>query len=150
MSFNREKGLLSIATSYKDGVYTYEKIDSLIGADNLQSTPNQMQDIDSFVNANGFLKRTLMPHSRTKIEGNTPNFSYEKKNKLISILNDGFSLDDGECSEPERKLRIRYYNDWKDVYSYAFCYVSDITFQYAGTYEGKPRYLPIRLAFIEY
>ena len=150
MAYEKSKGLLQLATSYSNGNYTYTKIDGFIAAENLTTTPNQMQDLDSYVNANGRLKRTVLPHSRTKIEFNTPYLTSEKKKELIGLMVSAMSLKDGVCNATERKVRIRFYNDWLDDYEIARCYISDVSFQYYSKYKGSPLYLPIRIAFIEY
>lgn len=150
MAYEKAKGVLGIATAYSNGSYTYTKLDEFIGANNYTATPNQMQDLDSYVNANGKLKRNVLPHSRSKIEFNTPYLKHAKKLKLVKLLNSAMALKDGTCNKAERKVRIRFYNDWTDDYETAFCYIPDIPFQYGGTYSGVPLYLPVRVAFIEY
>lgn len=150
MAFDKSKGVLGIATAYSNESYTYTKLDKFMGINNYTSTPNQMQDLDSYVNANGRLKRNVMPHSRTKIEFNTPYLRHAQKLELVTILNTAMSLNDGVCDKPERKVRIRFYNDWTDDYETAFYYISDVSFQYGGTYSGVPLYMPIRIALIEY
>jgi hypothetical protein len=150
MAYDKSKGLLAVATSYSNGTYGYEKIDQYFAAEDLTITPNQMQDLDSYVNANGYLKRNVLPHSRTKTDGNSPYLTYAQKKSLISILNKGMTVGDGKCNKAERKVRVRYYDDWTDDYEHMYCYIPDVSFQYGGTYKGHPTYLPVRIAFIEY
>lgn len=150
MAFDKNKGLLSIATSYSGGNYSYKKIDGYIGAENITITPDQIQDLDSYRNANGKLKRNALKHRVTKIDINTAFMNEEKMERLLGIINTGTKLDDGECKESERKLRIRFYNSWKCDYATAFCYVPDVEFQYYSTAGGNLRHQPIRIAFIEY
>lgn len=150
MAYEKSKGVLAIATAYNNGTYTYTKLDKFIGANNYTITPNQMQDLDSYVNAKGYLKRNVLPHSRTKAEFNTPYLKHATKVELVNILTDAMTLDDGVCNKAQRKVKIRYFNDWTEDYETAFCYIPDIPFQYGGTYDGVPMYQPIRVAFIEY
>ena len=110
--------------------------------------PSQMQDIDSYVNGNGYLKRKVLKHHRTKIEWNTPYLTYEDKCKLIKAIRTGYKQ--GEGSYESRTIHARYYNDWEDDYSTGKFYMPDVQFQYGGLYHGAPMYLPIRLALIEY
>lgn len=151
MAYSNAKGLIALPTAYsqKDG-YTFAKLSYkfIQPNGNLTITPNQMQDIDSYVNGNGYLKRKVLNHSRTKIEWNTPYLTYEDKCKLISAIRTGYKQGDG--SYKERKIRIRYYNDWEDDYSFGTFYMPDVQFQYGGLYHGAPMYLPIRLAAVEY
>lgn len=150
MAYEKAKGLLSVATSHSGGEFQYEKLSyKFMQHNGYTSTPNQMQDKDSYVNGNGYLKRTVLPHSRTKIEWNTPYLTYEDKCKLVSLLKKGFQAG-GECNASQRKIRIRYYNDWTDSYDHMYAYVPDIEFKPGGIYHGEMIYQPIRIAFIEY
>lgn len=151
MAYSNSKGLIALPIAYsQSNGYTYKKLSYkyIQRSGNISFTPNQMQDIDSYVNGNGKLKRTVLPHSRTKIEWNTPYLTYEDKCKLVSAISNGFKYGVGVAAE--RKIHIRYYNDWKDDYETGTFYLSDITFQPGGLYHGAPMYLPIRLAAIEY
>ena len=149
MAYDKDKGLIAIAVS-KNGSYDFEKLDGYIQKEGYNISPAQRQDLDSYVNGNGKLKRFVMPHKRTKIEVDMVYMQYAKKVKLVKILDRAFNVNDGECNEEEHKVRIRYYNDWKDDYSQGWFYISDPNWQVAGTYRGKPTYLPTRMAFIEY
>lgn len=148
MAYEKSKGLLSVATSYSGGGYHYEKIDRFIGKQDIEITPDQMQDLDSYVNTKGHLDRTVLEHTRSKIEFNTKYLLYSEKCELIRILRTG-TRQHG-CSTSERKVRLRYYDDWEDDYKYGFFYLPDVTFTYGGTYRGQPEYQPTRIAFIEY
>lgn len=151
VAYSNSKGLIALPTAYdkKDG-YTYKKLSYkyIQPNGNFSITPDQMQDIDSYVNGNGYLKRKVLEHSRTKIEWNTPYLIYEDKCRLVTAIVNGFKYGIGE--KQERKIRARFYNDWTDEYDAANFYMSDVQFQYGGLYHGAPMYLPIRLALIEY
>lgn len=151
MAYSNSKGLIALPTAYSesDG-YTWKKLSYkyMQPAGGISITPNQMQDLDSYVNGNGVLKRYVLDHSRTKIEWNTPYLTYEDKCALISAITNGFKY--GVGVKKERKIRIRYYNDLTDDYEAGTFYISDITFQPGGLYHGAPMYLPIRLAAVEY
>lgn len=152
MAYSNSKGLIALPTAYNASSkeYTWKKLSYKYVQPNggISITPNQMQDIDSYVNGNGVLKRTVLPHSRTKIEWNTPYLTYEDKCKLVQAIMNGFKCGVGIANQ--RKIRIRYYNDLTDDYEAGTFYISDITFQPGGLYHGAPLYLPIRLAAIEY
>lgn len=150
MSYNTEKGLFMVATGYHGGKYTYQRFPlELMTADSIEMTPDQMQDLDSHVNGYGYLKRFVLPHSRSKIEMNTSILTYGQKKEIISIIKAGYSIKDGECSEKKRHLRVMYYDDWTDDYKEGVFYVPDITFSYKMELDEKPMYQPIRIAFIE-
>lgn len=150
LAFDANKGLIGIATSYSDGKYVYETIDSgWLQTDTVNSTPDQRQDLDSYVNAKGYLKRTVMEHTRTKWEANTGILYYDQVRQFIKLLNKGFKIKDGKCGEKARHCKIRYFNEWTDSYETGFFYVPDITFTYKTLLYSVPVYQPIRFSFIE-
>lgn len=151
MAYSNAKGLIALPTGYSEsGGYTWQKLSYHFIQPNggISITPNQMQDLDSYVNGDGVLKRTVLPHSRSKIEWNTPYLTYDDKCKLVLAITNGFKYGVGVAKA--RKIRIRYYNDWIDDYDTGTFYMSDVQFQYGGLYHGAPMYLPIRLAAVEY
>lgn len=151
MAYSNSKGLIALPTAHSDkNGYTFQKLSyQFIQLNNgISITPDQMQDIDSYVNGNGLLKRKVLDHSRTKIEWNTPYLTYEDKCRLIQLVRNAYKYGVGVYKE--RKVRIRYYNDWEDDYATGTFYMPDVQFQYGGLYHGAPLYLPIRLAAIEY
>lgn len=150
MAYEIKKGMVAVATSYSGGDYHFEKIDQYIEAASLNITPDQMQDLDSYVNANGKLKRTTMPYSRSKIEFNIKHTDEKTMDKVMSILNRGVNVSGGIFAE--NKLKIRFYNQKSMEYNYAWAYFPDITYGVYGTYmgNGKAIYTPTRIAFITY
>lgn len=147
--FEKAKGLVSIATGYSGGDYQYTKIDKYIAADNLNITPGRAQDLDSYVNANGYLKRNVLKHMRDGIAFSTIYMKNTTMRSFMNILTTGMKQKD--CAGlPEKKIRIRYFNEWTNDYDHGFFYVPDVQFQYGGTYEGVPTYMPISWEFIEY
>ena len=61
--YDPSKGVIAIATGYSGGKYTYSKINhDLLQPDTMKSTPDQMQDLDTYINGKGYLKRTGMQH----------------------------------------------------------------------------------------
>ena len=147
--FEINKGLVSIAIGYASGNYQYTKIDRYIAADQLNITPGRAQDLDSYVNANGHLKRNVLKHMRDGIAFSTPDLEYRDMQRLMHIFRMGMQQPD--CiGLPEKKIRVRYFNEWTDDYDHGFFYVPDVQFQYGGTYKGYPMYLPVSMEFIEY
>lgn len=151
MGYDKNRGLIQIAVGYQNKSYTYETIDlSWMQVDQINSTPDQRQDLDSFVNGNGYLKRTVMEHTRTKWEANTTILTYSQKCKFIKLLKRGMGVQDGgKCSSHKRHVHIRYYNEWSDSYESGLFYIPDITFNYKLELNGELVYQPIRFAFIE-
>lgn len=152
MAYEKSKGMVSVATGYsKSGGYKFTKIDNFIEKENLNIAPAQVQDLDSYVNANGKLKRNVLKHTRGKVDFSTPYMKYEKKSKFVGILRKGMNLDDGECNQNERKLYLRVFNDLTEEYDEGHYYLDpSLTFNPAGTYEGVPCYLPTSVALVEY
>lgn len=151
MAYDPNKGLIELATSYSGGSYTYETIPlKWVQTENITSTPDQRQDLDSYVNGNGYLKRTVMGHTRTKWEANTTILMYDQKCKFINLLNKAMAVKDGgNCSSHKRHVRIRYYNEWSDSHETGFFYIPDIDFNYKTILNDKLVYQPIRFSFIE-
>ena len=160
MAYNSSKGLISIATAYSNGSYTWHKLDGFMQPGGIDITPDQMQDRDSTVNSKGTLIRKVLPVSRTKCECTTRNLSYDEKKTLLGYIASAIDLNDVDfynrtstpikCNKDERCCVIRYYNDYTDSYHKAHMYIPDITFKFGGTYEGKPRYLPMSIHMVAY
>lgn len=148
MAFDKKKGMVAVATSYSNETYGYEKIDQYIEASSLNVTPDQMQDLDSYVNANGKLKRTVMPYVRSKIEANIKHTDENTMDKMMKILEKGTNVKDGVSAE--NKVKIRFYNPKEMKYSTAWSYFPDITYNVYTTAKGYPVYTPTRIAFITY
>lgn len=150
MAYSKEKGLIAIATGYQDGKYTYTKLNlNWVQAESVTSTPEQIIDVDSYRNANGYLKRTVLDHAPTKWEANTTVLYQDEVDKFLDLLDEGFSLKDGKCTKKKRQLRIRYYNEWERGYSEGHAYIPVISFSYKLVINDKLVYQPIRFAFIE-
>ena len=111
-------------------------------------TPDQIQDLDSYRNGNGVLKRNVLPNKVPSIEWSTPYLRYEDKCRLIALINEAMTY--GVGTKDQRKLRARYYNDWLDDYDTHNFYVPNVQFQYGGLYHGAPMYLPIKIQMIGY
>lgn len=144
MAFEFSKGMVAVQTNKG-----FEKLDPYIEASSLNITPDQMQDLDSYVNANGKLKRTTMPYNRSKVEFNVKHTDEKTMDKVMSILNRGVQAGGIDA---ENKLKIRFYNQKKMKYKEAWAYFPDITYGVYGTYmgDGEAIYTPTRIAFITY
>lgn len=148
--FVASKGLVMIATGYENGEYKYTKLDPYLAAsDGASITPGRAQDLDSYVNANGYLKRNVLKHMRDGVSVNTKYMSYAEMRRFVSLLKK--AMKQPKCAElPEKKVRLAYFNEWTDDYDHGFFYIPDVTWQYGGTYKGEPHYQPVTLEFIEY
>lgn len=102
------------------------------------ATPNQKQDEDSYQDSTGRLRRNVLPHTRTKIEWNTPFLHLADKKEMQSYF-------------PNREtMTVEYWNDETNSYETGTFYVPDIKFPYYDVDDDDIRYNPIRVAVIEY
>ncbi len=102
------------------------------------ATPSQKQDEDSYQDSDGRLHRNILPHTRTKIEWNTPFMHLEEKKEMQSYF-------------PNREtMTVEYWNDETNSYETGEFYVPDIKFPYYDADADGIRYNPIRVALIEY
>jgi hypothetical protein len=123
----------------KVGSYTipldYMKVESYT------SMPDQRQDLDSYRDADGYLHRTVLSHTATKIEFETTHLWRWQMQELIQGIKANLT------SNLERKCTVTYYDDEIDDYKTG-------TFYLPGTMEykvfNKQIYAPTRFAFIEY
>ena len=106
-----------------------------------KSMPNQRQDLDSYRDADGYLHRTVLPHTATKLEFETPYLFRPQMQSLIQGIRINFT------SEIARQCEVTYYDEETDSYKTG-------TFYMPGTMEyqvyNKDIYAPTRFAFIEY
>lgn len=104
------------------------------------STPNQVQDKDSYQDLTGELHREILPHTRSKIEFKTPPMSLEEKIVFQSFF-------------PNRKttpkITVEYWNDEDNAYTTGQFYTPDITYQ-PYSCGNSICYQPFRVALIEH
>ena len=108
------------------------------------STPNQRQDLDSYQDNRGKLRRNTLDHTRSKLEWNTPPLFERELLSLQNILNSGI------INAKERKLKIIHYCFDTHTYEQGEFYMPDITFTPLLIRNGEVLMDKVRLAFIEY
>lgn len=108
------------------------------------STPCQRQDLDSYEDADGYLHRTVLEHTRTKIEWNTPPMRRADKNEMMNIFQSAYE------NEAERKVSVTYYDDESDSYKTGTFYMPDIQFTYYSATDTDILYDSNRISIIEY
>ena len=64
MGYENSKGLIAVASGYDGKNYSYAKLSYKYIQPNgaLAITPDQIQDLDSYRNGNGILKRNVLPN----------------------------------------------------------------------------------------
>lgn len=113
-----------------------------IRSETYKCTPNQRIDQDSDSDATGMLHRNVLPHTRTKIEFETPQMLRGTDVLAISTL---LGL-----SGSRRDVTITYWDHESQDYKTGKCYVPDISYQLMRNTRDDLVYMPIRYAFIEY
>lgn len=100
-----------------------------------------VQDLDSYRDADGYLHRNVLPHLAYKLEFETPILTAKQFRTLIDNIRANL------LDTTENDVNLRYYDMWSDSYKTGHFYLP-------GTLEfvpfNKNIYQPTRIAFIEY
>ena len=122
------------------------EIVKFIKPESYKISPAQRQDLDSFVDAQGYLNRNVLPHTRSKIEINTIYMDNTKMAELWGIIRSHYT------SELERKVPLTYYRQDTDDYASGSFYVPDPQFPIhrIDREHNKIYYDSMTLKFIEY
>lgn len=125
----------------KIGDYTVSP-KKFIKADTYQAYVN-MQDIDDWTDADGYLHRNAVALKAIKVEFETPamltNTSFEE---FMSNIRRNYT------NETARECTVTAYIPETDSYVTQKCYMADIQPQIYGTYGGEIHYDSVRFAFI--
>ena len=110
------------------------------------SVYRNIQDLDSYRDANGFLHRNVLSHVANKVEFETPSMltNVEFASLMKNIQRNYIS------SLEERKALVTLYIPEIDDYVTQEMYMSDVKPTIYGTYGGIVRYNAVRIAFIGY
>lgn len=114
-----------------------------IRVETYKCTPNQRIDQDSDSDATGTLHRNVLPHTRSKIEFETPQMLRGADVLAISTLL-------GLAGNARRDVTITYLDHESQDYKTGKCYVPDVSYQIMRNTGDDLVYMPIRYAFIEY
>lgn len=130
------KGYLIKVGDYKIPANKFIKADSY-------SPYVNMQDLDPWTDANGYLHRNAVDLKALKVEFETPAMltNYDLEEFLSNIRRNYTNSTARECMV---EAYIPEYND----YVTQKCYLADFTPQIYSSYGGVLRYNPIRFAFI--
>ena len=107
-------------------------------------TPNQRMESEAKRAITGYLHRTTVAHTATKIEFNTPPMTNLDLNAMMSIFRGAWS------STIERKLDLEYYDMETDSYKTGTFYMPDVKFSIDHIDGNMIYYKETRIAFIEY
>lgn len=102
-----------------------------------------MQDLDPWTDANGYVHRTAVELKAMKIEFETPALLTNKDfSELMGNIRSNYTV------PRARQFLLTAYIPEYDDYMTQTAYMADFTPQIYGNYGGVIRYNPIRLAFI--
>lgn len=125
----------------KIGDYTIPA-DKYIKAESYSAYVN-MQDVDAYTDANGYLHRDAVELKALKAEFETPAMLTNREfSELMRNIRKNFT------NKKERRCIITAYIPEYDDYVTQTGYMPDPTPQMYGTYGGVIHYNPVRLAFI--
>lgn len=102
-----------------------------------------MQDLDPYTDANGYLHREAVELKALKVEFETPAMLTNKE--FASLMG---NIQSNYISKKERKCSLTAYIPEYDSYVTQTGYMADFQPQIYGTYGGVIHYNPIRLAFV--
>ena len=107
--------------------------------------PAQRTDVDSGMEtADGVLHRTVLDHTRSKVEFTTPHLKFADMEALMSIIEGAFT------DTLQRKLNLTYYITGSGAYGSGEFYLVQPEYTIYSTAAGIRMYLPTRIAFVEY
>lgn len=142
--FNASIGLIRLGgTSASTGVEFPLKH---IRYDTYQCTPDQRIDLNSGVSdVTGELHRTVLSHTRTKIE-----FKLHIMHESEYVNDIGALLDASWSNQHRAEIYLYYYDNRTHSYKSGLFYMPDPTFQIMNIDEKGIQYNETRIAFIEY
>lgn len=110
----------------------------LIAEGGYSSVPNRQQDKNDFVNADGYLNRNILPHTRSTITLTLLDMSQADKELVQSFF-------------PRREhVEITYWNDEDNAMTTGILYVPDIEYTIKSDKGDVKTYKGFTVEFIEY
>lgn len=101
-----------------------------------------MQDVDPWTDADGYVHRTAVELKALKVEFETPTLENSDFQELMKKIKENY------ISEKERTFNVTAYIPEYDTYVTQKAYLADFTPQIYWVNNGRIRYNPIRLAII--
>lgn len=117
-----------------------------IGLDSYKITPNQRLESKAGRATTGYLHRTTVAHTASKIEFSTPPITNINLVELNALLRRHYT------DTLQRKLNIEYYDPETDAYKQGTCYMPDVDYniERIDNTNNIVYYQAVRYAFIEY
>lgn len=109
-------------------------------------TPDQRMDLDTTRVQTGEMVRTVLDHTATKIEFETPSMNNIQQAELMKLFRDSW------VDVKERKVNVEYFNTETDEYKTGVFYMPDISWTIRNIDQRLLviNYSQTRIAFIEY
>ena len=109
-------------------------------------TPNQRMESEAKRSVTGYLHRSTVAHTATKVEFNTPIMTNRDMDALMTLIRNAWS------NTLERKLNLEYYDMETNSYKTGTFYMPDVKFSISRIDEDLNLviYNETRFAFIEY
>ena len=115
-----------------------------IKAESYKVTKN-IQDVDSYRDANGILHRNAVDHYCMKVEFETvPMLTDEDMAELFGGINSNYVI------AKERKAEVTLFDPENNTYVIQAMYMADPSFSMYGNYRNRIYYNSFRIAFIGY
>lgn len=104
--------------------------------------PKQRQEMYAYRNYSGYLYRSTMGHTPSKIEFTTTVLTGAEVAALMAGM--------GVVNNLQRRVAVSYYNPETNGYASGIFYMPNMDFTIDEIVNGEVLYKPIRLAWIEY
>ena len=110
------------------------------------ATPNQRMESEAKRSITGYLHRSTVAHTATKVEFNSPIMTNRDMDALMTLIRSAWT------NPQERKLDLEYYDNETDSYKTGTFYMPDVKFNISRIDEQLNLiiYNETRFAFIEY
>lgn len=109
-------------------------------------TPNRVQDLDPYRDANGSLHRNALSHTATTISFETKPMWNNDMATMMDFITSKFS------DSTEKKIHLKYYSPDTDSYKEGNFYMPDVEFNMnlVDTSRNRILYNPMTIEFIQY
>lgn len=115
-----------------------------IQAKSYKVIPNRRQDLDSYRDANGNLKRNVLSHTASTISFQTKPMNNTDMENFMSIIRNHYSV------TKEKKIFLEYWCPDTNSYSTGYFYVPDVEYNIDLVRSNSLVYYPTTIEFIEY
>lgn len=130
-----------------NGIFTFGSADfaNLIRAGSYKITPNSRQDLDSYRDADGILRRTALSHTATVVEFDVKMLWESELRPLMNAITGSY------INYNERDAQCTYFDpETGTIKSGHFYLDSNLSFSIYAVWNGEPFYNETHFKFVEY